>query len=330
MRAWVATRHGAPADVLERRDIEPPEPGSGFVRLRVDAVALGLPDVFMCNGTYPLTPALPFTPGQEAVGVITAVGPEVDSSLVGTRQMGVTAFYLGAGGFAEEALASATTVYPAAVELDDLSAAGFHIPFHTAWIGLHDRAAMNAGEDLVVLGASGGSGSAAVLLGKALGARVIAVVGGPEKVAACRALGADVVVDHRDVDVAQSIRDLTDGRGANVLFDPVGGEAGELASHAMANEGRFLLVGFASGRWPSIDPARLVFENFSAIGVYAGAYDRGHAEGIYAELFQLIGDGRLGSLPVESVEFDELPAALGRLADRSAIGKTVMRVSGDR
>ena len=155
MKAWKVTGEGEPAEVLELRDVDPPEPGAGFVRLRVDAAALGLPDVLMCRGSYPLTPGLPFTPGQEIVGTVTAVGPEVDEELVGSRQIAIAAFYLGAGGLAEEALAAATTIYPAPVELDDTAAAGFHIPFQTAWNALVDRC---RGEARRRPGGAGGGG----------------------------------------------------------------------------------------------------------------------------------------------------------------------------
>lgn len=329
MQAWTVTATGAPDEVLSLAEVEPLEPGPGMVRLRVGAAAVGFPDVLMCAGTYLFTPELPFTPGQEVVGVVEAVGEGVDPALVGTRQMGVTAFYLGAGGFAATCLAAAHTVFPVLDGLDDRAAAGFHIPFVTGWNALVDRAAIRPGESLVVLGASGGSGSAAVLLGVSLGARVIAVAGGADKVAFCRDLGADEVIDHREVDdVAGAVRDLTGGAGVDVLFDPVGGESAEVIAAAMANHGRFLLVGFASGRWPQLDPRRMVTGNFSAMGVYAGAYDRPHVEGIYRELGERIGAGSLGSIPVREFGFADVPTALGSLADRSATGKTVIAVAG--
>lgn len=325
MRAWRVEEHGSPGAVLAVREIPVPEPAPGFLRIRVDAAGLGLPDVLMCAASYPLTPGLPFTPGQEVVGIVTAVGADVDPALVGTRQMGVTAFYLGSGGFAEEALAPAATVFPAPDSLDDQTAAGFHIPFHTAWTALRDRARLLAGEDLVVLGAAGGSGSAAIALGAALGARVIAVAGGTEKAEYCRQLGAESVVDHSNTDVAAAVRELTGGRGANVVFDPVGADAGERAAGAMANEGRFLLVGFAGGRWPAIDPARMVAANFSVLGVYVGAYDREHTLAAYRELFDLVETGRLAPIPTRVIDFADLVEGLTHLADRSALGKVVMK-----
>jgi NADPH2:quinone reductase len=328
MRAWCVTGTGEPVDVLELREIDPPEPGPGMVRLRVDAAAVGFPDVLMCGGSYLFTPELPFTPGQEVVGTVDAVGDGVDGALVGTRQMGVTAFYLGAGGFAEFCLAAANTIFPAPPEFDDVTAAGFHIPYVTAWNGLVDRAALQPEETLVVLGAAGGSGSAAVLLGASLGARVVAVAGGAEKAAFCRALGADDVIDHRETpDVAAAISELTGGAGADAIFDPVGGESAESVAAAMANHGRFMLVGFASGRWPQLDPRRLVTGNFSAMGVYAGAYARPHVEGIYEQLAARRAVGNLRSIPTQTFAFSDVPLALTTLADRSALGKTVV-VSG--
>jgi len=326
MRAWVVTGVGAPVDVIGATEVELPEPGPGMVRIRVAAAAIGLPDVLMCAGSYPLTPEGEFTPGQEVVGDVTAVGEGVDAALLGTRQMGVTAFYMGRGGLAEEAIAAASTIYPAPPALDDVTAAGFHIAFHTGWIALRDRAAVRPGENLVVLGAAGGSGSAAILLGKAFGANVIAVAGGPDKAQFCRDLGADQVIDHQQSSVNEAVLVHTYGRGADVIFDPVGGVAGETAAGAMASEGRFLLVGFAEGRWPALKPARMVQGNYSAMGVYAGAYDRAHVLEMYDEVAQLTANGHLGRLPTEVIGFDDVRDALTRLADRTVMGKVVVEL----
>lgn len=328
MRAWVVEGKGEPAEVLVLRDLPEPEPGPGFVRMRVAAAGIGLPDVLMCRGSYPLTPAGSFVPGQELVGTVSAIGPGGDERLLGTRCMGVTAFYVGHGSFAEEALAAQDTVWPAPDGLADADAAGFHIPFYTAWVGLRERAALVAGETLVVLGAAGGSGAAAVRLGHALGARVVAVAGGADKANYCRALGADVVVDHRIEDVSQAVLAATDGRGADVVFDPVGGPLAEALADAVAHHGRFLLVGFASGRWPALDAASMVQRNFAALGVYAGAYDRAHAESAHAELLALRKAGSLAGVVTTQVPFDALPAALSGLAGRSIAGKAILLPPG--
>src|SRR6478752_6584484 len=250
MKAWEVQAAGEPAQVLHLVERELPEPGPGEVRIRVTAAGLGLPDVFMCRGTYPLTPSLPFTSGQEATGVVTALGEGVDRVAVGDRIMCVTSFIGGNGSFAEECLAAAEGAFPVPDGLTAAEAAGFWIPHLTGWIGLVDRGQLAAGDELVVLGAAGGSGIAAVQLGRALGARVIAVVSDDAKAEFCRGLGADGVVVPGGAPVADRIREATGG-GADVIFDPVGGDLAEDAITGLARNGRFLLIGFASGRWPT-------------------------------------------------------------------------------
>src|SRR4051794_3759218 len=188
VKAWQVQGHGEPTAALHMVDAELPEPGPGQVRLRVRAAALGFPDVLMCRGIYPLTPSLPFTPGQEVAGDVTAVGDGVDHA-VGDRIMAVTAFDTGCGGFAEETLACAG--HPIPGSMSDADAAGFSIAYLTGWIGLVTRGQVQRGETLAVLGAAGGCGSAAVQLAKVLGVTVIAVVGGGEKAEYCRTIGAD-------------------------------------------------------------------------------------------------------------------------------------------
>ena len=310
---------------MREATIDPPAPGPGQVRLRVAAAGIGLPDVLMCRGVYPLTPELPFTPGQEAVGVITAVGDDVELAL-GSRVMVVTAFTEGHGGFAEEALADAHSTFPVPDGLDDADAAGFWIPHLTGWIGLVERGRLAAGEWLVVLGAAGGSGIAAVQLGRALGARVIAVVGDDEKAAFCRQLGADTTVNHTDGPLAPAIRDATEGHGADVIYDPVGGAPAVDAAGALARDGRLLAVGFASGEWPVLDPLRLVVANASLVGVYAGGYGRAELDEIHRQLSELVSRGELRSAVTGRVPFGELPTALENLAARAVIGKTVLTV----
>jgi NADPH2:quinone reductase len=279
-----------------------------------------MPDVFLCRGTYAFSPTIPFTPGQEAAGVVTAVGGDVDVE-VGTTVMGVTAFVDGRGGFAEQTVMAATNAYAVPSGMDAAHAAVFRIGSSTAWIALVRRAAIAAGEHLVVLGAAGGSGAAAVQLGCALGARVIAVVGDPEKAARCRELGAEVVIDRARSDVRASVLDTTGGRGADVVFDPVGGAAGEDALRWTASGGRYLAVGFAAGRWPTIDVARLVGRSCSVLGVYAGAYDRAEQEADHAALVRLVESGALRSPVTRTVPFEDVPAALEVVARGDAIGK---------
>jgi len=324
MRAWEVQAAGEPSEVLHLVERELPEPGPGEVRIRVTAAGLGLPDVFMCRGTYPLTPPLPFTSGQEATGVVTALGEGVERVAIGDHVMCVTSFIGGNGSFAEECLAAAAGAFPVPAGLDAAEAAGFWIPHLTGWIGLVDRGQIAEGDQLVVLGAAGGSGIAAVQLGRALGARVIAVVSDDERAEFCRSLGADATVNHRDGAVAPRLRELTDGRGVDLVYDPVGGELAEDVAGALTRHGRLLAVGFASGRWPVFDTHELVVTNRSLVGVFAGGYSRDELEQIHAHLGALVADGRLRNAVSDRVAFDDLPQALQRMADRGVVGKLVM------
>ena len=323
MKAWQVQAPGEPIDVLHEVELDPPEPGPGQVRLRVMAAGIGLPDVFMCRGTYPLTPPLPFTSGQEATGTVTAVGEGV-SLPIGARIMCVTAFWQGHGSFAAECLAAAEGAFPVPDGLTDTEAAGFWIPHMTGWIGLVERGGLAPGDWLAVLGASGGSGIAAVQLGRALGARVIAIVGDEERATFCRELGADATINHREGPLAPALRDATGGRGVDVIYDPVGGSLAEDAAGAMARYGRLLAVGFASGSWPKIKADDLVIANTSLVGVFAGGYSREELDNIHANLAGLVGDGRLRNAVTAEIAFDDLPGALQRMADRAVVGKRVL------
>jgi NADPH2:quinone reductase len=323
MRAWEVQGAGEPDEVLHLTDREPPAPGPGQVRIRVAAAGIGLPDLFMCRGRYPLTPPVPFTPGQEAAGTVLAVGDGVDVA-VGDRVMGTTLFMQGDGSFAEECLLYGDSALPIPGALSDAEAAGFWIPHFTAWVGLVDRGGLEQGDQLVVLGASGGSGIAAVQLGKALGARVVAVVSDADRAAFCRDLGADVTVDYHDGPLPAKLREATGGRGADLVFDPVGGELAEEAVKAMARGGRFLAIGFASGRWPQLATHDLVVTNTSLVGVIAGGQSRAELREIHAALTELLDAGRLRTAVTRSVPFDQLPDALGRMAGRGLIGKQVL------
>jgi NADPH2:quinone reductase len=326
MRAWQVQAAGEPIDVLHQVEIDPPEPGPGQLAIRVTAAGIGLPDVFMCRGVYPLTPPLPFTPGQEAAGIVTALGEGVDMPL-DSRVMVVGGFITGDGSFAEQSLANAASTFPVPDGLTDSQAAGFWIPHLTGWIGLVERGRLAPGEWLVVLGAAGGSGIAAVQLGRALGARVIAVVSDDQRAAFCRGLGAEVTLNRRDGPLAPALRDLTDGRGVDVVYDPVGGSVAVDAAGALARDGRLLAVGFASGTWPQIDPHQLVVTNTSLVGVFAGGYSREDLEGMHRRLSELIRDGLLRNAVTATIPFDQLPRALQDLADNTVVGKLVLAVS---
>jgi NADPH:quinone reductase len=323
MRAWRVDRPGEPSEVLSLADVPVPEPGPGQIRVRVIAAGIGLPDVLMCRHTYPLTPPGTFTPGQEGTGVVSAKGPGVGMAL-GTKVMSTTSFMEGHGSFAEECLAPAQSSFAVPSGLSNVDAAGFWIPHLTAWIGLVDRAHLEPGQWLAVLGAAGGSGIAAVQLGRALGARVVAVVSDEDRAEFCRGMGADETINYRDGDMVSRLRQMTDGRGVDAVYDPAGGPVAEEAATALARHGRLLAVGFASGAWPRIETPNLVVTNTSLLGVYAGGYSRDELDAIHSELSNLVSSGRLQNAVTTQVPFDDLPLALQRLADRSVIGKMVM------
>jgi NADPH2:quinone reductase len=324
MRAWQVTKYGAPSEALEQVDVPEPKPGPDELRIEVHAAALGMPDAFMCGATYGFSPPMPFTPGQEVCGRVLEVGSDVTGFHVGQRVMGVTSFPEGYGGFAEQTLARASSCYRVLDGMSDIDAAGFRIGYSTAWIGLVRRGALQAGETLLVLGAAGGSGITAVQLGAALGADVIAVAAGPDKGDYCRLLGAKHVIDRTQGVVSAAVRELTGGRGANVIYDPVGGAPALDATKCIAPEGRFLLVGYASGEWLQPNVHQVVTRNYSLVGVYAGSYTRAQNEADHEALLALVEAGKLGTAVTKTVPFDELPAALDEVAQGKVVGKTVL------
>ena len=324
MRAWQVVGAGPPSQVLAIGEVTLGSPPPGFVRVRVESCGVGLPDVFMCQGSYALTPKRPFTPGQELAGVVLEVG-EGARAKVGTRVMAVSGFYLGHGGFAEEAWANDEFCFPVPDDMSSDEGAAFLIPYHTAYVGLVRRGALRAGETLLVLGGAGGTGSAAIQLGAALGARVIATARGEDRQAFCRSLGADVAIDP-GAGLGEAVRAATGGKGADVVYDPVGGEAFEAATRCVAHEGRMLLIGFASGRWGRVDPAHMVMHNYTVVGVIPSGYGREHKAADQAELLAHRARGAL-RVPLEPpVPFQELPQALERLARREVLGKLVLQV----
>jgi NADPH2:quinone reductase len=318
MRAWQVHTHGEPRDALRLVEIDAPEPGPGELRVRVDAAGVGMPDVFMCRSTYAFSPPVPFVPGQEVCGIVDAVGEGVEQSAFapGTRVMGVTGFVDGRGGFAETTIVPAASAYRVPDTMTAVDAASFRIGYSTAWIGLVRRGALRPGESLLVLGAAGGSGITAVQLGHALGARVIAVAAGTEKLAFCERLGADVTID----------RTAEPPPTADVVYDPVGGELAAAALRAMAKGGRFLAVGFASGTWVQADTHDLVRCNQSLVGVYAGGYTREENEADHEALLALAADGKLDGFAT-TVSFDELPAAMEAVAAGTVVGKMVVQLT---
>jgi NADPH:quinone reductase len=322
MKAWQVTTQGEPSIVMSQTDKELGEVGPGELHVKVAASAIGFPDVLMCRGTYPLTPQLPFTPGQEFVGTVTAAGPGTTLP-IGTRVMGVSAFMLGQGAFAEQCNTYEQMIFPIDVAIDDADAAAFTIAYHTAYIGLVRRAKLIAGETVLVHGGAGGTGFAAIQLAKALGARVIATAGGAKKVALCRELGADIAIDYNSTDFSAAVNKETGGRGVDVVFDPVGGEIFENSINCLAHEGRLLPIGFACGRWGEISPALLVFKNASIVGTIAGGFDRDYMLSMHKELLSMYSRGLIKVSLDRKIGFADIRDSMQDLADRKVLGRVV-------
>ncbi len=324
MKAWQVSRHGEPEDVLELAEVPRPEPGPGQLLVRVLAAAANFPDALLCRGTYQVRPPLPFTPGVELCGEVVAAGPDVTGAAPGDRVIGGAV--LPHGAFAEYALMHAAAAMPAPPGLDDAQAAPFHITYQTGWFGLHRRAHLAAGETLLVHAAAGGVGSGAVQLGKAAGAFVIGVAGGPAKARVVRDLGADVVVDRHGEDFVAVVKDVTSGRGADVVYDPVGGDAFRRSTKCIAFEGRILIVGFASGDIPSAALNHALVKNYSILGLHWGLYaqrDPGAIADCHAELTRLVADGAIKPLISERLPLADVPDGIRRLAQGSTTGRIV-------
>jgi NADPH2:quinone reductase len=316
LRAWQVPTHGEPADVLRPADVPTPEPGPGQVLVEVRAAALNFPDVLMCRGQYQVQPPLPYTPGVELCGTVAGTGERVVAMPV-----------LPHGALAEYALVESDSLYPAPESLDDAEAAGFLLAYQTGWFGLHRRARQPAGGTLLVHAAAGGVGSAAVQLGKAAGARVIAVTGGAAKADAARALGADIVVDRLEQDFVTVVKEATDGRGADVVYDPVGGAAYQGSTKCVAFEGRIVVVGFAGGTIPAPPLNHALVKNYSILGLHWGLYRTKDPEAVAAchrELTRLAAAGTIRTLVGERLSFDQAPAGLSRLAAGENLGRLVV------
>jgi NADPH:quinone reductase len=327
MRAWIVSEFGEPADVLKLdENAEAFEPGPDQVKVKVEVAGLGLPDVLMCKNSYPLVPPLPFTPSQEAVGEIIAVGANVDAAVIGTRVLGPTLFQMQRGGLAEECLMMSQMALPIPDTMSGEEAAGFFIPYQTAWIGLVHRARLTAADSVLVLGASGSSGSAAVQLAKARGAYVIAVAGGPDKAAFCDSLGADAVIDHRSRDITQAALELTAGKGVSIVYDPVGGKAGRAGFKATAFEGRFVVIGYASGEWPHISLPETLPKNISLVGAMPVGYSPQFMLNIHHELLSHWERGQLKIVGNQTFSFEDGGKAIEHIAARKVEGKVVVRV----
>lgn len=298
-------------------------PQAGEVLLDVDAASVNYPDVLIIQGKYQMKPELPFTPGTEIAGTVSALGEGVTGVKVGDK---VIAF-VGLGGFAEQALAKAHTLIPMPPGVGADVAASFTMVYGTSYHAVVDRGQLKAGETMLVLGAAGGVGLAAVEIGKAVGARVIAAASSDEKLAVCKAHGADALINYATQDLRAALKDATSGKGVDVVYDPVGGGYTEPALRSIARRGRYLVIGFANGEIPKIPLNLPLLKEASIVGVFWGEFARHEPQANLAALQQLVGwlrEGKLKPLISGRYPLSQVPQALTALASRSVTGKIVV------
>lgn len=323
MRIWRVHELGEPADVMKLEETSAPQPGPGKLLIDVEAVGLNFPDLLQIRGGYQLKPTLPFTPGGEIAGRVAALGEGVGGPAVGTRVL-----WMGTGGLAEQCVAPAARCFPLPESMPSAKAAALLGNYGTTWFALHDRARLQAGEVLLVHAGAGGVGSAAIQLGKAAGAMVIATAGGPRKKQVLEQLGADVAIDYLNEDFVEVVRATTDGQGADVIYDPVGGDTFDRSRKAIAWDGRLLVIGFTSGRIPEAPANHILLKNYSVVGVHWGASLGRDPSGLRRAFDQLCLEWEKGA--VDPLIGDELPledaaVALARLGSRESVGKLVVK-----
>jgi NADPH2:quinone reductase len=322
MRAILCKQYGPPESLVVE-DVASPVPGPAQVLVRVKAAGVNFPDTLIIQNLYQFKPPLPFSPGGEFSGEIIALGSGVSHLRLGQRVTGFTTW----GAFAEEVAADADRVTPIPDAMPFDLAASFVMTYGTSYHALKDRAALKAGETLLVLGAAGGVGLAAVELGKALGARVIAAASSEAKLNVCREHGADEVINYGTDNLRDRIKALTGGKGVDVVYDPVGGAYSEPALRSVAWRGRFLVVGFASGTIPSIPLNLALLKGLSISGVFWGERIKREPQenaADLAELMRLLQAGMINPLISERHSFDQVAAALNSILQRKAVGKIVL------
>ena len=327
MQALICETFG-PVESLRIKETPAPALGAGQVRIDVHACGINFPDVLIVQGLYQVKPEPPFSPGCEVAGVVSDVAPDVNAFQPGDRVLA----WLGYGGCAEQAVAPVDNVFALPASMDFATASVLLLTYGTAYHALVQRASLRAGETVAVLGAGGGVGVACVELAKALGARVIACASSAEKLAVAREHGADAVVDYRAENLRDALRAHTDGRGVDVVCDPVGGELAEPAFRAIAWGGRFLIIGFAAGEIPRLPLNLALLKGAALVGVFWGSFtsrdpqtNRRNTEA----LIELYEAGKISPRVSHRFALDDALAALDMLRNRQAIGKLVVEVRPD-
>lgn len=322
MRAVLCKEWGGP-EKLATGEVPSPPMREGAVRIAVHAAGINFADLLLIAGQYQEKPAFPFTPGMEVAGTVAEVGGGVSGLRTGDRVMALC----GTGGYAEEIVMDAGRVYKIPDKMDFVSAAGFPVTYGTSYGAFDWRAHLKAGEWVLVHGAAGGAGLTAVEIGKVIGAKVIASAGSPEKLEVARQYGAEHLIDYSREDIRERVKTITGGRGADVVYDPVGGEAFEASLRSIAWGGRILIIGFASGRIPQIPANIALVKNIDIIGFYWGSYQARKPELLrdsYATLLRWFEEGKLKPHVSAQVKLDDAAKALEMLRQRKSTGKVVL------
>lgn len=323
MKAIVCEEFG-PIDTLKYTDVEEPSPAKGEVRVKVLATGVNFPDGLLVQGLYQVKPERPFVPGVEFCGEVEALGEGVKHLKIGQRLICTNRSY---GGFAEKAIVNARLVMPVSDDVSDVDAANIMCAHGTAHHALKQRARIKAGETLVVLGAAGGTGIAAVQIGKAMGARVIAVCSSQEKLDMAKANGADELVNYTETDLKAALKELTGGKGVDVVYDPVGGDAFDACTRSMARNGRLLVVGFASGRIPQLPVNLALVKEYAVMGVFWGSFVTHEPMNFLQNMQELFAWYKEGKVHLETDEVFPLSRtsdALAKVMNRQVKGKVVV------
>ncbi|MEY2660136.1 MAG: alcohol dehydrogenase [Pseudomonadota bacterium] len=322
MHAWLC-ENPIGVDALNWKECPTPQPGPDQVLIRIEAASLNFPDLLIVQNKYQMKPPLPFVPGSEFAGVIEALGSGVTGLRVGQR----VACLPGTGGFGTHALAPARLCLPLPDDFPAVDAAAFIMIYATSHHALIDRAQLRAGETVLVLGAAGGVGTAAIQIAKAAGAKVIAAASTPEKCALCKQLGADATIDYTREPLREQIKALTAGKGPDVIYDPVGGDFAEPAFRSIAWRGRYLVVGFASGPIPSLPLNLALLKGASLVGVFWGDFSRREPEAnarMMKELVQWYAQGQIKPVIDCTMPMQDLRQAYARMGSRAVMGKLVL------
>ena len=322
MHAWLC-ENPVGVDALTWKEMPTPTPGAGEVLLEIKAASLNFPDILIVQNKYQMKPPLPFVPGSEYAGVIQALGAGVTRLKVGQS----VACLSGTGGFATHTLAPAERCMPLPPGFSFVDAAAFIMTYATSHHALVDRAQLKAGETLLVLGAAGGVGTAAIQIAKAMGARVIAAASSDEKCALCKSIGADSTINYTKENLREAIKALTSGSGPDVIYDPVGGDLAEPAFRSIGWRGRYLVVGFAAGPIPALPFNLALLKGASIVGIFWGDYARREPKAnaaMMAELAQWYSQGKIKPVIDSTMPMAELKAAYAHMGSRGVKGKLVM------